>query len=71
MKTIEGNLTAEKLKFALVVSRFNNFLTARLLEGALDALKRHGAEEKNLTDRMMRNPAKNIRQRLVQSRHFT
>jgi 6,7-dimethyl-8-ribityllumazine synthase len=49
MKTIEGNLTAEKLKFALVVSRFNNFLTARLLEGALDALRRHGAEEKNLT----------------------
>ncbi|HOW89305.1 MAG TPA: 6,7-dimethyl-8-ribityllumazine synthase [Elusimicrobiales bacterium] len=49
MKTIEGNLTAEKLRFALVVSRFNNFLTARLLEGALDTLKRHGADEKSIT----------------------
>ena len=49
MKTIEGNLTAEKLRFALVVSRFNNFLTTRLLEGALDSLRRHGAEEKDLT----------------------
>jgi 6,7-dimethyl-8-ribityllumazine synthase len=49
MKTIEGNLTAEKLKFALVVSRFNDFLTAKLLEGAVDTLKRHGADEKNLT----------------------
>ena len=49
MKTIEGNLTAEKLKFALVVSRFNDFLTAKLLDGAVDTLKRHGADEKNLT----------------------
>ena len=49
MKVIEGNLTAEKLKFALVVSRFNDFLTAKLLEGALDTLKRHGADEKHLT----------------------
>ncbi len=49
MKIIEGQLTADKLKFALVVSRFNDFLTAKLLEGALDTLKRHGADEKNLT----------------------
>ena len=49
MKTIEGDLKADKLKFALVVSRFNDFLTARLLEGALDALRRHGADDKNLT----------------------
>jgi len=49
MKTMEGKLTAEKLKFALVVSRFNDFLTAKLLEGAVDTLKRHGAEEKDLT----------------------
>ncbi|MFA6434618.1 MAG: 6,7-dimethyl-8-ribityllumazine synthase [Elusimicrobiales bacterium] len=49
MKIVEGRLTAEKLKFALVVSRFNDFLTAKLLEGALDALKRHGAREKSLT----------------------
>lgn len=49
MKTIEGKLTAEKLKFALVVSRFNDFLTGKLLEGALDTLKRHGADDKDLT----------------------
>jgi 6,7-dimethyl-8-ribityllumazine synthase len=49
MKTIEGGLTAEKLKFAIVVSRFNDFITGRLLEGAVDALKRHGAAEKDIT----------------------
>jgi 6,7-dimethyl-8-ribityllumazine synthase len=41
----EGALTAKGFRFALVVSRFNSFITERLLEGALDALKRHGAEE--------------------------
>jgi 6,7-dimethyl-8-ribityllumazine synthase len=41
----EGVLTAKGFRFALVVSRFNSFITERLLEGALDALKRHGAEE--------------------------
>ncbi|PJA14459.1 MAG: 6,7-dimethyl-8-ribityllumazine synthase, partial [Elusimicrobia bacterium CG_4_10_14_0_2_um_filter_56_8] len=49
MKTIEGGFNAEKLKFAVVVSRFNDFLTSRLLEGAVDALKRHGAAEKDIT----------------------
>ena len=49
MRTIEGKLTADKLKFTLVVSRFNDFLTARLLEGATDVLLRHGAAEKDLT----------------------
>ncbi|MBI4801686.1 MAG: 6,7-dimethyl-8-ribityllumazine synthase [Elusimicrobia bacterium] len=49
MKITEGGLTAEKLKFAIVVSRFNDFLTSRLLEGALDTLKRHGASEKDIT----------------------
>ena len=49
MKTIEGQFMAGKLKFALVVSRFNDFLTAKLLEGALDTLRRHGADEENLT----------------------
>ena len=49
MKTIEGNLTAEKLRFALVVSRFNDFLSSRLLEGALDSLRRHGAGDKDIT----------------------
>ena len=41
---IEGNLDASGLRFAIVVARFNSFVTSRLLEGALDALKRHGAD---------------------------
>lgn len=40
---LEGTLIAKGLKFALVVSRFNDFITGKLLEGALDALRRHGA----------------------------
>jgi 6,7-dimethyl-8-ribityllumazine synthase len=36
------------LRFAIVVARFNDFLTSKLLEGAIDALKRHGAEDKNI-----------------------
>lgn len=40
-KIIEGKLVAKGLKFAIVVSRFNNFITDRLLEGAIDALIRH------------------------------
>ncbi|MHB8110566.1 MAG: 6,7-dimethyl-8-ribityllumazine synthase [Syntrophorhabdaceae bacterium] len=42
----EGKLNAKGFKFAIVVSRFNSFITDRLVEGALDALKRHGADEK-------------------------
>jgi 6,7-dimethyl-8-ribityllumazine synthase len=41
----EGALQAKGFRFAIIVSRFNSFVTERLLEGALDALKRHGAEE--------------------------
>ena len=43
VKTIEGHLGAQGLRFALVVSRFNSFITDRLLAGALDALNRSGA----------------------------
>lgn len=46
-KTIEGKLTAKGLKFGIVLSRFNNFVSDRLLEGALDALRRSGAEEED------------------------
>jgi len=46
-KTLEGNLIAKGLKFGMVLSRFNNFIAERLLEGALDALKRSGAEEED------------------------
>jgi 6,7-dimethyl-8-ribityllumazine synthase len=45
----EGKLDATGKKFALVVSRFNNFLTDKLLEGAIDCLKRHGADEKDIS----------------------
>ncbi|MBM4352626.1 MAG: 6,7-dimethyl-8-ribityllumazine synthase [Deltaproteobacteria bacterium] len=49
MNTIEGKLTAKGLDFAIVVARFNHFITDRLLEGALDTLLRHGAEEERIT----------------------
>lgn len=44
---VEGSLIAKGLTFALVVSRFNEFITGRLLEGALDALRRHGARDED------------------------
>jgi 6,7-dimethyl-8-ribityllumazine synthase len=44
-RTLEGKLLAEGLKFGIVVSRFNSFISDRLLEGAMDALRRSGAEE--------------------------
>jgi len=46
---IEGQLQATGMKFALVVSRFNHFVTDRLLEGCVDALTRHGAADGDLT----------------------
>jgi 6,7-dimethyl-8-ribityllumazine synthase len=48
MRTIEGKLNGAGLKFALVVSRFNSFITERLLEGALDCLRRQGVAEDDL-----------------------
>ena len=44
-KIVEGKIKADGLRFGIVVSRFNNFITERLLEGALDALRRNGAGE--------------------------
>ncbi|GIV60420.1 6,7-dimethyl-8-ribityllumazine synthase [Rhodocaloribacter litoris] len=46
---IEGHLVARDAGFALVVSRFNAFITEHLLEGALDALRRHGADMDRVT----------------------
>ncbi len=46
--TFEGKLLAEGLRFAIVASRFNELITKRLLGGALDALKRHGADEEKI-----------------------
>ncbi len=48
MKYIEGELRAEGLKFAVIVSRFNDFITGKLLDGARDALLRHGASEADI-----------------------
>jgi len=48
MKTIKGKLDAKGLKFGIVISRFNEFISGKLLAGCLDGLKRHGADEKNI-----------------------
>ncbi len=48
MKVIQGELQAKGLRFAVIVSRFNDFITSRLLEGAVDALLRHGAKEEDI-----------------------
>ena len=48
-KFIEGKISAEGIRCAIVVSRFNDFICQRLLDGALDALKRHGASDDQIT----------------------
>ncbi len=48
MNIYEGKLIGENLKVGIVISRFNSFITERLLEGALDGLKRHGVKDKNI-----------------------
>lgn len=45
MRTIEGKLDASGLKFGIVIARFNEFISGKLLAGCLDGLKRHGAED--------------------------
>ena len=47
-KVIEGELLARDLRFAFVAARFNDFVVEPLIRGALDALKRHGASEKQI-----------------------
>ena len=46
---IEGQLNATSLNFGIIVSRFNSFISEHLLEGALDTLRRHGADEDSIT----------------------
>ena len=48
-KIIEGKLDATGLKFGVVISRYNSFITQRLLEGVLDGLGRHGAADDDIT----------------------
>lgn len=49
VKLYEGKLVAGELKFGIVVARFNEFITNKLLGGALDALNRHGASEESIS----------------------
>lgn len=49
MKTLEGKLTAKNMKIAIVVARFNEFITSKLLSGCIDCLIRHEAADENLT----------------------
>src|SRR4030067_1591258 len=49
VRTIEGALQGQGLKVAIVATRFNGFITDRLVEGALDALRRHGVQEKDIS----------------------
>ena len=48
MNTYEGIISGKKLKIAIVVARFNEFITSKLLSGALDALKRHETPDENI-----------------------
>jgi len=48
IKEIQGQLAAGKAKFAIVVSRFNEFITSKLLAGAIDSLQRHGAKDEQI-----------------------
>ena len=48
MSIIEGLLTSEGERFCIIVARFNEFITSKLLSGATDELKRHGVDEKNI-----------------------
>jgi 6,7-dimethyl-8-ribityllumazine synthase len=47
-RILEGKISAEGLSFAIVVSRFNDFISSKLVEGAMDALKRHGVNEEQV-----------------------
>ena len=49
MKVLEGKLTAEGLRIGIVAARFNEFITNKLVSGAVDALTRHGADESSMT----------------------
>ena len=49
MNIYEGNINGRGLKFAIVVARFNEFITSKLLSGALDALKRHETPDENIS----------------------
>jgi 6,7-dimethyl-8-ribityllumazine synthase len=49
MRTVEGSFKGEGLAIGIVASRFNEFITGKLIEGAIDGLLRHGVDEKKIT----------------------
>lgn len=48
-RVVEGRLSAEGFRYAIVVSRFNDFICSKLVEGAIDALARHGASDEQIS----------------------
>lgn len=72
MKTIEGHFGQSNARYALVVARFNSFITESLLKGALDTLQRHGVSDENLT--LIRTPGAYemplVTQRLAASKEY-
>lgn len=48
-RMLEGKISAEGFRFAIVVSRFNEFISSKLVEGAMDALRRHGANDEQVS----------------------
>lgn len=48
VKEYEGDLKADDLEFGIVISRFNELITSKLLDGAIDTLKRHGSDPENI-----------------------
>ena len=50
MKTFEGSLVASNIKVAIVAARFNEFITSKLIGGAMDGLSRHGVQETDIRD---------------------
>ena len=72
-KTIEGKLSAENQRHGIVVGRFNEFITQKLYEGALDCLKRHGADLKQNVEAVWVPGAREIplmAQKLAQTKRF-
>ena len=49
MNILEGYLTGQGMKIAIVVARFNEFITGKLLSGAIDCLERHGVRKEDIT----------------------
>lgn len=49
-KKMQGNISAKKIRIAIVISRFNEFISNKLKEGAIDCIMRHDGEDENITE---------------------